>query len=66
MQKLTLQMIRKQHNVSTEKMGEIIGTSGATYLRYEKNPQLLNVGQVWQLCQYFHIAVQDLELFENL
>lgn len=66
MQRMTLKTVRKQHQLSPEEMGKIIGMSGSTYLRYEKNPQLLTVGQIWKLCNFFHMNIQELDLFANL
>ena len=51
---------RKANNMSTEELGKAIGKSKATITRYENNEILLDILTVIEICNIFHIDLNDI------
>lgn len=55
-----LKRLRKQHNLSTRALGEIVGVSNATISRYETGKRDPDLVIAYKLAEYFGVTVEYL------
>lgn len=62
----TLRDIRKAHGVTATAAARALGVSRPTYYRYEENPECMTVESALALCDFLHIAPEEIFLQESV
>ena len=55
-----LVLLRNEHNVTQEELGEVLGVSKGSVSKYEKGTAKPSYKNLWEIADYFHVSVDYL------